>query len=451
MEEEKGSDLGHKCVVMDNEETPASSVWKTVVSPYSNSLSETLKDSRTQDLTSSELEDFTGNETLKLDQPTNEKSCSENEGQLGGPKFQPPLFIQRYYLVAEVMKNHNVESVIDFGCAECRLAPFLKQVPTIQQVALVDIDRISLEMSRFRIKPMVYEFLEKRLKPLTVEIFCGSATDLDSRLMDFEAVSMIELIEHLYPDTLEAVRENVFGRLQPRLVVITTPNADFNQLFPGFKGFRHADHKFEWTKEQFQSWCDNTADTWGYEVNYTGVGEAPEGFTHLGFCSQAAVFQRKVGHSCKGEKSIGSECYQKIEESNFPIQEASKLTDKEKLAIEVPYQLKQFEIDVCFHDDADENAVVPMETLHKMKQISNLCSIDELRLYLKETGYQLSEDNKFVIIPCEVEFNSRSYMYGDMDDDIETSCDTIISCDQSGDQDKRQATSPSTETDYWNS
>ncbi len=41
---------------------------------------------------------------------------------------------------------------------------------------------------------------------------------------------------------------------------MTTPNAEFNVLFPGFKGFRHPDHKFEWSRAEFQDW-------------YVGVGE----------------------------------------------------------------------------------------------------------------------------------------------------------------------------------
>ncbi len=61
-------------------------------------------------------------------------------------------------------------------------------------------------------------------------------------------------IEHLDPDVLEKVPQSVFGVLQPRTVIITTPNADYNVLFPGFTGFRHYDHRFEWTRKQFRAW-----------------------------------------------------------------------------------------------------------------------------------------------------------------------------------------------------
>ncbi len=61
-------------------------------------------------------------------------------------------------------------------------------------------------------------------------------------------------IEHLYPDTLEAFPEVVFGCICPLVVVISTPNEEYNTHFPGFTGMRHPDHKFEWTRAQFEEW-----------------------------------------------------------------------------------------------------------------------------------------------------------------------------------------------------
>lgn len=60
-------------------------------------------------------------------------------------------------------------------------------------------------------------------------------------------------IEHLYPETLTDLPYNIFGYIKPQVAIMTTPNADFNVLF-NKPGFRHYDHKFEWTREQFQDW-----------------------------------------------------------------------------------------------------------------------------------------------------------------------------------------------------
>ncbi len=61
-------------------------------------------------------------------------------------------------------------------------------------------------------------------------------------------------IEHLHEPILQQVPEAIFGRLHPSLVVLTTPNVEFNVLFGRDTGFRHYDHKFEWTRQQFRHW-----------------------------------------------------------------------------------------------------------------------------------------------------------------------------------------------------
>ena len=38
--------------------------------------------------------------------------------------------------------------------------------------------------------------------------------------------------------------------------------------------FRHDDHKFEWTRDEFKSWCISQAEQWGYDVEYGGIGRS---------------------------------------------------------------------------------------------------------------------------------------------------------------------------------
>lgn len=61
-------------------------------------------------------------------------------------------------------------------------------------------------------------------------------------------------IEHLSVSSLSCFSEVVFGYMSPVTVIISTPNSEFNSLLPGLKGFRHSDHKFEWTRAEFNSW-----------------------------------------------------------------------------------------------------------------------------------------------------------------------------------------------------
>lgn len=69
--------------------------------------------------------------------------------------------------------------------------------------------------------------------------------------------------------------------------------------------FRHDDHKFEWTQEQFSDWAHNLCVRYPqYMVSFIGVGEPPppraDGPTEdrqrtvaLGCCTQCAIFVRR--------------------------------------------------------------------------------------------------------------------------------------------------------------
>lgn len=61
-------------------------------------------------------------------------------------------------------------------------------------------------------------------------------------------------IEHLTLADVVRFSEVVFGYMTPVVVIVSTPNSEYNPLLPGLTGFRHSDHKFEWTRAEFQSW-----------------------------------------------------------------------------------------------------------------------------------------------------------------------------------------------------
>ena len=114
-------------------------------------------------------------------------------------------------------------------------------------------------------------FLERRPNPLTVNVMKGSIEEFDARLADVDAVTLIEVcvwrefklmnvthhfsIEHVHLDQLERIVANVFCNVRPRHVLVSTPNKEFNVVFdlPDDKT-RHWDHKFEWTRREFEDW-----------------------------------------------------------------------------------------------------------------------------------------------------------------------------------------------------
>ena len=113
----------------------------------------------------------------------------------------------------------------------------------------------------------------------------------DQRWADAEAVALVEVIEHIDPDRLPLVERVVFGAAHLGAVIVTTPNADYNALFPnlGAGALRHPDHRFEWTRAEFAAWADRMGSIYGYKIALSGIGWPDEA---LGAPTQMAVFAR---------------------------------------------------------------------------------------------------------------------------------------------------------------
>jgi hypothetical protein len=101
------------------------------------------------------------------------------------------------------------------------------------------------------------------------------------------------VIEHVDPDRLSSVERVVFEFARPGLVVVTTPNREYNAKFEGMAPdqLRHADHRFEWTRVEFRVWADSVAGRFGYSTRLEPLGEEDE---TLGAPSQMAIFERGV-------------------------------------------------------------------------------------------------------------------------------------------------------------
>jgi hypothetical protein len=74
-------------------------------------------------------------------------------------------------------------------------------------------------------------------------------------------------------------------------VIVTTPNVEYNALFETLPTgtLRHRDHRFEWTRAEFEAWATGIAGRHGYTVELAGIG--PED-TDRGSPTQMAVFRR---------------------------------------------------------------------------------------------------------------------------------------------------------------
>jgi 3' terminal RNA ribose 2'-O-methyltransferase Hen1 len=158
-------------------------------------------------------------------------------------------------------------------------------LPQLEQVTGLDVSHRALQAAARRLHL-------DRLSPrerARVELLNGSLTYRDGRLAGFDAAVMMEVIEHVDPPRLDALERSVFAWARPGTVVVTTPNAEYNELFPGLAAgaTRHRDHRFEWTRAQFGDWTAVVAGRHDYRVVMSGIGPEDQ---RLGHPTQMAVF-----------------------------------------------------------------------------------------------------------------------------------------------------------------
>uniref|UniRef100_A0A8D3BDF9 Small RNA 2'-O-methyltransferase n=1 Tax=Scophthalmus maximus TaxID=52904 RepID=A0A8D3BDF9_SCOMX len=212
------------------------------------------------------------------------------------PMFSPPLHRQRHQFVIDFVKRNKPLKVLDLGCGECSLLKLLKFHHGIDLLVGLDLDGAKVKKKMHALAPLSTDYLQPSYDQLRLELYQGSVTQKDARFRGFDLVTSIELIEHLTLADVERFSEVVFGHMTPLAVIVSTPNSEYNPHLPGLEGFRHSDHKFEWTRAEFKSWALKACVEFGYEVEFTGVGRAPPGLQEcVGFCSQIGVFHRLGG------------------------------------------------------------------------------------------------------------------------------------------------------------
>jgi hypothetical protein len=169
----------------------------------------------------------------------------------------------------------------------------------LRRICALDSDRNALDQAVRETAPpppptpsssSSYFAPRERWEDLRIEIWQGSLDFYNESLDGTEVVVASEVIEHLDDPVLKKFGPVVLGTYRPRIVVVTTPNYDFNPHFvassaeeesahriPDPTGrtdrrFRDPDHRFEWTEAEFREWCNGLAREFDYDVEIGGVG-----------------------------------------------------------------------------------------------------------------------------------------------------------------------------------
>ena len=178
---------------------------------------------------------------------------------------------RRMGTVLAVLKETGAKRVIDMGCGEGKLISRLKDERQFTEIVGMDVAHRSLEMASDR---MHIDRMSERERE-RIKLMQGSLVYRDKRLAGFDAATCIEVIEHLDPPRLAAFERVIFEFAKPSNVVLTTPNSEYNVKFDGLPAgkFRHRDHRFEWTRAEFQEWSQKICSRYGYSVRFLPVGD----------------------------------------------------------------------------------------------------------------------------------------------------------------------------------
>ena len=224
---------------------------------------------------------------LVPDEAGPEGQLDPSRGEAAETVIERPLRLHERRLdrVAELIAQTGAKRVLDLGCGDGKLIARLIRNPAFAEIVGVEVSSQELARAdtRFTDLPAVQKG--------KLTLLQGSLIYRDVRLRGFEAAALVEVIEHFEPDRLPHLERALFGDARPATLIVTTPNRDHNVLFEGLaaSAFRHPDHRFEWSRREFQDWAQRVAAKHDYRVRFEGVGdEHPE----FGAPGQLAVFTR---------------------------------------------------------------------------------------------------------------------------------------------------------------
>nr|WP_202420876.1 3' terminal RNA ribose 2'-O-methyltransferase Hen1 [Actinomadura rayongensis] len=201
------------------------------------------------------------------------------------PEDETPTTLAEHRIraVLDELRREEATTVLDLGCGQGRLLARLLADAAFTGVGGADVSWRAVEIARRR--------AAKHRADRFRGVFQGALTYADARFHGYDAAVLMEVVEHIDPPRLGAVEQVVFGDARPRVVIVTTPNAEHNVRYAGLApgALRHPDHRFEWTRAEFAAWSERVAAEHGYRVRFVGVGDHdPE----VGAPTQMGVFTR---------------------------------------------------------------------------------------------------------------------------------------------------------------
>ena len=218
-----------------------------------------------------------------------QRSLIPQADEPGAATPDTPLRVLRADAVMAALHDVGARRVVDMGCGPGALLSRLAKDRSFTKIVGVDVSARSLEQAARFLKLDAASDAERE----RIDLLHGSVVYRDDRLRGYDAMVLMEVIEHVDASRLAALEDAVFAGARPGAVVVTTPNSEYNVRYPslGADGFRHTDHRFEWTRVEFREWAHAVAARHGYGVEFRPIGEVD---AEHGAPTQLALFRMEV-------------------------------------------------------------------------------------------------------------------------------------------------------------
>jgi len=225
---------------------------------------------------------------LTQDNPADTDSAPSAESDLEQKiESEANLNDQRQAGILAVLRSSESRRIIDLGCGEGKLLRLLLKEKQFEKITGMDVSVRSLEIAarRLRLDDLPSKQRER------IELLHGSLMYRDKRFEGYDTAVIAEVIEHLDPPRLNAFERVVFEFARPRIIIVTTPNREYNVFWENLMNgkLRHPDHRFEWTRQEFGYWCNKITDRFGYKIRFLPIGMEKE---KIGSPTQMAVFSK---------------------------------------------------------------------------------------------------------------------------------------------------------------
>ncbi|OES45764.1 3' terminal RNA ribose 2'-O-methyltransferase Hen1 [Domibacillus iocasae] len=191
----------------------------------------------------------------------------------------------RYEKIISLVEQQEPKTVVDFGSGEGKLTVRLGFLPGVQEILAVEpSESASLQAIRR------FEKANEKSGFVQPTPMWGSLFYYDERMKGRDVIILCEVIEHIDEHRLPKAVETILHEYQPKTFIVTTPNREYNEVYNMNEALRHTDHRFEWTRTEFERWCQERNKDQAYKLQFDGAGEEHEQY---GFPTQICVFTRK--------------------------------------------------------------------------------------------------------------------------------------------------------------